>query len=398
MGVLLNELFFPKTAPYAAMLIQAFGFCSIFIFRPVGVLIFGYIGDTYGRKSTVIITTSMMALSCVIMANLPTYSQIGITASWLITICRVFQGMSAMGEMIGAGIYLTETTKPPIQYPIVGCITVFSIIGAVAALVVATSILSCGLDWRFIFWFGAIITIIGGLARTILREPQEFIDARHKNQQKTINTEPQTVKQISVVEEQADKKTILFLFLMNCEWPITFYFVYIHCGNILKNSFGYSVDAIIHHNFIVALIQLLAVSFITFISYKIYPLKIIKIKLLMFFLFILVCPFLLNNITIPFHLLLIQIFIVSFADVVLPAAPIFLKHLPILKRFTYSGIIYALSRALMYLITSFGIIFLTKYFGSYGFLIIIIPIIIGCYLGVNYFEKLEKVLEGCSCK
>jgi MFS family permease len=56
----------------------------------------------------------MMALSCVIMANLPTYAQIGITASWIVTICRILQGLSSLGEVIGAEIYLVESIKPPI--------------------------------------------------------------------------------------------------------------------------------------------------------------------------------------------------------------------------------------------------------------------------------------------
>lgn len=82
MGVLLNELFFPKTDPHTAVLLSTFAFCTTFVFRPLGALIFGYFGDHIGRKSTVIITTMLMAISCIIMANLPTYSQIGVTAAW----------------------------------------------------------------------------------------------------------------------------------------------------------------------------------------------------------------------------------------------------------------------------------------------------------------------------
>lgn len=50
--------------------------------------------------------------------------------------------------------------------------------------------------------------------------------------------------------------------------------------------------------------------------------------------------------------------------------------------------IYAISRAGMYLVTSFGMIYLTKYFGSYGLLVIMMPILIGCMLGLNHFQKL----------
>ena len=85
MAVLLNELFFPKTDPHTASLLMAFAFCSTYVLRPFGALLFGYIGDHIGRKPTVILTTMMMALSCIIMATLPTYSQIGIAAAWLVT-------------------------------------------------------------------------------------------------------------------------------------------------------------------------------------------------------------------------------------------------------------------------------------------------------------------------
>ncbi|WPX99148.1 MFS transporter N-terminal domain protein [Candidatus Megaera polyxenophila] len=59
MAVLLNELFFPKTDPFTASLLAAFGFCSTYLLRPFGALIFGYIGDNIGRKATVIITTML---------------------------------------------------------------------------------------------------------------------------------------------------------------------------------------------------------------------------------------------------------------------------------------------------------------------------------------------------
>ena len=54
MAVLLNELFFPKTDPFTDSLLSAFAFCSIFVFRPFGALIFGYIGDNIGRKATIV--------------------------------------------------------------------------------------------------------------------------------------------------------------------------------------------------------------------------------------------------------------------------------------------------------------------------------------------------------
>lgn len=388
MAVLLNELFFPKTDPNTASLLSAFAFCSTFVFRPFGALLFGWLGDNISRKATVILTTFLMAFSCVLMANLPTYSQVGIAASWLITLCRIMQGMSSVGEIVGAELYLTEITKPPIQYPLVSFIAIFSVIGTVAALAIASIFTAFGLNWRIAFWMGAAIATVGGMARTTLRETPEFFNAKrllHKKRE-----ENSTVKNYSTFKGKANKKTILALLLINCAWPACFYFAYIHCANILKISFGYSSESIIHQNFIVSLIQLCGLLFISFLSYKIYPLKIIKMKLLIFSIGILFCPYLLNNSSTEVSLFLIQVFIVLFAVDTVPAVAIFFKHFPVLKRFTYSSLIYAISRALMYVVTSFGIIFLTKNFGHYGLLVILIPINIGCIFGINHFESLEK--------
>src|SRR5271166_4776705 len=64
MAVLLNELFFPQTDQYSASLLAAFAFSSTFIFRPIGALVFGWLGDHMGRKSTIILTTMIMCISC----------------------------------------------------------------------------------------------------------------------------------------------------------------------------------------------------------------------------------------------------------------------------------------------------------------------------------------------
>lgn len=392
MAALLNELFFPKTDPHTATLLQAFAFCSTFLFRPLGALLFGYIGDRMGRKATVVITTAMMAISCVIMANLPTYSQIGITASWLITICRISQGISSVGEIVGAELYLTEITKPPTQYPIVSFISVASVIGTVAALAISNAVLSIGLEWRIAFWIGASIAMIGAIARTALRETPEFVDAKFRIKKKYAEAglTTATLGNNKILNEKANKKTIFSLFLIDCTWPVCFYISYMYCSNILKNSFGYNAELIIHHNFILSIVQLFFSLVVVYLSYKIYPLKILKIRLLIFSVFIFCFPSLLNYVRAPWHLFVIQSCILIFGICAMPATSIFYKHFPVFKRFTYSSVIYALSRALMYVITSFGLIWLTDCFHSYGLLVIMIPVTIGYIYGLNHFETLEK--------
>ena len=86
-----------------------------------------------------------------------------------------------------------------------------------------------------------------------------------------------------------------------------------------------------------------------------------------------------------------QVLLSLFALGTIPAIPIFFKHFPTHKRFTYSSVIYALSRAFMYVFTSFGLVYLTELLGFYGLWIIALPVAAGFIWGVSHFEKLEDV-------
>ncbi|MCC8372164.1 MAG: MFS transporter [Rickettsia endosymbiont of Pseudomimeciton antennatum] len=392
MAGLLNELFFEPSDAKTSSLMMAFAFCCTFVFRPIGAVIFGWLGDTIGRKSTVIITTFMMAATCLVMANLPTYAQIGVTATWVVTICRALQGISSMGEMTGAQLYLTEMIKPPAQYASVGLMWAFGSLGKLGALGVASLVTSHGFNWRLAFWFGAAVALVGSVARTTLRETPEFADAnrRVKKVFEETNTDIAGLKNHPVLQEKVNKKTIIAFFLLQCAGPVSFYFVYIYCGNILKTSFGYTMAEVIQHNFMVCLVEFLTLLILCYLSLKIYPLLTIKIVLTIYSIFIIFCPYLLNNINSPYQLFLIQFIVILFEECLGTAGPIFYKSFPVFTRFTSVGIVRAVSRALMYVITSFGFIYLADHFGHWGLWVVMIPIIIGFAYGLFYFEKLAK--------
>jgi MFS transporter, MHS family, proline/betaine transporter len=395
MAVLLNALFFPKTDPHTTALLAAFAFCSSYVLRPLGALIFGYLGDNIGRKSTVVITTTMMSLSCFTMANLPTYDQIGITAAYIVTICRIVQGMATMGEVIGADLYITELTKPPIQYPAVTLIAVFGVLGGTVALGVASLVTSFGLNWRSAFWLGTLVAVIGAVARTRLRETPDFADAKRRVKNAVIKAkhDPNLLNKSAIWSEKVNNKTALSLFFIECSWPVCFYFAYMYCGNILKVTFHFSPEAIIHQNFIVSMIQLFSWLIVAYLSYVIHPLKILRMRLVIFLFFVALCPYMLNNITSPYQIMAIQAFIAVFGFMGTPAVPIFYKHLPIFRRFTYATFSYALSRAFVYVVTSFGLVYLSTFFGNYVVLVVMIPTAAAFIYALHHFETLEKATE-----
>ena len=389
MAVLLNELFFPETDPFTASLLSAFAFCSTYLLRPFGAIIFGYIGDNIGRKTAVVLTTGLMSLSCLVMANLPTYAQIGITASWVVTICRIVQGMSSMGEMIGAELYLSELIPLPLRYSVVSIIAVCSSIGMTAALLIATIVNSDnGFNWRNAFLCGSVVALIGFFARTKLKEAGEFANAK-KRLSLSVGKK-KTLAQQQVVNEKVPLKTAIAYFLVECAWPVWFYLAYIHCGGELKEKFGYLPQEIIQHNFYLSLFDLANAIILAYLVSKIHPLKILRFKSYVFLVFIIFTPFLLNNATTAAHFFYIQLCVLLVGPTGYPAVAVFFMHFPIFKRFTYASLTYALSRAVMYVISSFGIVILTKYFDNQGLLIIMLPIILGYIWGVHHFINLER--------
>ena len=395
MAVVLNELFFPKFDPFTNSLLSAFTFCSTFALKPLGALLFGHIGDKVGRKHTVILTTMLMAISCIIMANVPTYAQIGITASWVITICRGLQGMSSIGESIGAELYTAELIPLPLRYKAVGYIGFAGVVGMVASLIVAKTVLSLGINWRVIFWLGAIIALIGTAARVTLRESPDFSDAKRRLLEMLEKAEknPDLLNDNPAWEEEVCKKTSLAYFLVFCGWPFCFYFSYVYCGGMLKDQFHYTKEALIHHNLIVSIFNLVGLFLFIRLTEKIHPLVILKAKLIIYIPFLCMVPWLLLNAKSEFTIFMIQIFGVVFGHSTIPAKAVFLMHFPIFKRFRYASIITAISHVTLYIVTSFGLVYAVSFLGEYGILLISLPVTCGFLWGLLHFEKLERYVH-----
>lgn len=398
MAVILNDLFFPKSDPFSSQLLTAFAFSSTFVFKPFGALLFGYIGDQIGRKTTVVITTMIMSVTCFVMATLPTYAQIGISASIGITICRMLQGISSLGESIGSEIYLSEITKPPVRYPAVGLIGTAGAFGSMASLGAANALIAVGLEWRVVFFLGALIAIVGTVARTRLRETPEFADMKRRLQIAVEGTRREGLAQAAdllkstshIWRERVELKTAVAYFFVFCGFPVCFYISYMYCGSLLKHDFGFTGEQVISHNFILSVFNFIGLLSFVMLTYKVYPLKLLKAKLFIYYPFILLTPYFLNNITSPTLLLVFQIVGVVFGPSTIPAKAIFLIHFPIFKRFTYAGFIAAIAHATVYIVTSFGLVYLTKHLGHWGLLVITLPTTIGFTFGIKHFEKLEN--------
>jgi MHS family proline/betaine transporter-like MFS transporter len=136
-----------------------------FFARPAGVVIFGYIGDRYNRKISLIIAILMMSCATFGMGLLPAYGVIGSYSLVVLVSCRFLQGLSAGGKYSGTGLLLTEDTNAADNSVQSEFLTTFGLLGAfvasIAAAIVAFDIFPQS-SWRFLFFIG------GGLGFFIL--------------------------------------------------------------------------------------------------------------------------------------------------------------------------------------------------------------------------------------
>lgn len=108
LATLIGKLFFPSDNPTAATLLSLAVFGAGFGVRPLGAIIFGYLGDRIGRKYTFLVTISLMGGATAAIGFLPTFATAGVAAAVMLLILRCLQGLALGGEYGGAAIYVAE--------------------------------------------------------------------------------------------------------------------------------------------------------------------------------------------------------------------------------------------------------------------------------------------------
>ena len=108
LAIFFGGLFFPSGNDTAQLLASLATFGAGFGVRPLGAVVFGYLGDLIGRKYTFLITMTAMGLSTALVGLLPTYEQAGIVATIALVLLRLLQGLAIGGEYGGAVTYVAE--------------------------------------------------------------------------------------------------------------------------------------------------------------------------------------------------------------------------------------------------------------------------------------------------
>ena len=173
--------FFPTADPLAGLISSYTVFAIGFLARPLGGVIFGNIGDRFGRRQALVLSVVLMAVPTALMGVLPTYDSVGIWAPILLTLLRVVQGISTGGEFAGSIIYLVEQA-PDHRRGVYGSVANFgAMIGGLfgaavgwlmSEMLTAEAMLDWG--WRVMFFSGILVALFGLWARSGVPETPAF--------------------------------------------------------------------------------------------------------------------------------------------------------------------------------------------------------------------------------
>lgn len=158
------------------------GFAVAYLMRPVGAIVFGHIGDRYGRRPTMIASMGLMTAAMLATALLPTHAQVGPAAGWMMIGLRCLMAFSVGGEYTGVVAYLLEGARADRRGFVTSLASAASEVGALlAAGVSALTVASLGeadlaaWGWRIPFLVGAALAGIILLARSTMQESPDFL-------------------------------------------------------------------------------------------------------------------------------------------------------------------------------------------------------------------------------
>lgn len=204
---------------------QLLGFFAILsaavIVRPLGSLIFGFIGDKYGRTKSIKISMFMSSISTGLIAITPSFEMIGIFATVILTLCRMFFLASLAGEVDGIKVYVAEKTGDNRKNLNIGIVSCCSQIGALLAAIAYYYASNSDIQylWRFNFFIGAIFGLFAILMRNFFKESSEFLRKSSKS----------TIKQII----KDNKTSFIIALLINGAIGGVYHFLVIFLGVFL---------------------------------------------------------------------------------------------------------------------------------------------------------------------
>lgn len=181
LAAIIGKAFFPSDNATLEVLLVWAGFAVGFGFRPLGAVLFGFLGDRLGRKYTFLVTVTLMGIATAGVGMIPSAATIGIAAPIIVILLRILQGLALGGEYGGAAVYVAEHSPPERRGFYTSFIQASVVGGFVLSLIV---VLSCkaampadvweSWGWRVPFLLSLLLLAISLWMRLKLSESPVF--------------------------------------------------------------------------------------------------------------------------------------------------------------------------------------------------------------------------------
>lgn len=190
-AVVFPTVFFPTLSPGSGVLSSFATLAIAALTRPLGAMIFGHIGDTIGRRRSLLLSMILMTSATVCIGFVPGFAAIGWFGAVLVLLLRILQSVAVGGEWGGAVAYAVESA-PPRWRSVFGS---FPQLGNSLGLFAASGIITIfdqnaewfiAFGWRIPFFIAGVFGVAGIVLRLIIDESPEFITARRVEQERAV--------------------------------------------------------------------------------------------------------------------------------------------------------------------------------------------------------------------
>jgi MHS family proline/betaine transporter-like MFS transporter len=266
-ATVISNLFFPIGNSYMSMIMTFFTFAIGLAARPIGGIIFGYIGDRYSRKKMLVITMLLMSIPTLCIGLLPTYQQIGIAAPLCLVTLRILQGVALGGEFGASCVYLFESV-PHKNRGFFGCLALTGVgtglvLSACTIFIVEKFVsqeIIYAYAWRIPFFISVFGATIGFYMRRSLLETKDFIIAKQKSKL-VINPFAEMLRN--------HKITLLSLFAIFITTQVAFFIVFIFGKSMMIKFLNYNNNLAGKFNLFTVISYTVATVFFGYLSDKI---------------------------------------------------------------------------------------------------------------------------------
>jgi MHS family proline/betaine transporter-like MFS transporter len=379
----LAPLFFPTTNHFVSITASLGTFAAGFLMRPLGGILFGHLGDRYGRRMALAFSILLVTLPTLTIGLLPTYEYIGIAAPIILVVCRLLQGLCVGGEYSGAAIFVIEHSKKKKEAfaGSVLCATGFlgGFLGTILGLICTLPYMPTW-SWRIPFLIGSIIGLIGYYIRTQVDESPAYSQAMKRGE---IIKSPLR----DVIQNRT--RNLFCTIGIGAMALVPLYLVTVYLSTLLKTELHVETSQIMLLNTMVTILWMVTLPCMGYLADKFGTVKIMSISCLSSLLLAYPLFYILETNLSVYKIIFVQILLsivgASFSG---PATTLLTKLFHVNERYSGIGFGYALGGAILGGTTPLIATTLVRWSSSPvapSFYLMVISII--GFLSVNYAQK-----------